>query len=309
MFLHEDDLKEIERVLYTPKEHELKLRQIVRVNTSFQPYATSIGYRWYSREGSAKILAMGAHAKDIPFVDESGGESVRKVYKIVSGVRYTQEELMAIQASRTLGNGPNVSLELLRVETARKKVADTENILGFVGDATYNIKGLLNHADIVAEDVAVGATGSGDPAKRLWSNKTPKEKLADIVKGKQSVRQGGLFNPDVLVLPPGQFDMLDLPYSDTTTMTLKQWIQSQGLGVTRILEAKELEKTYNGFSTVDCFLMMDSSPEVAELAVTQDIQILPPLYDILRGSEQAVYESTAGVIIRHPKALYVGKGI
>ena len=309
MFLTEQDLKQIEQTLYTPKESELKLRQIVRVNTSFQPFAQSIGYRWYSRDGAANIMAMGAHAKDIPFVDENGGESVRKVYKIVSGVRYTQEELMAVQAARTLGNGPNINLELLRVETARKKVADVENILGFVGDTTHNIKGLLNHAGIVAEDVAQGATGSTAAEKRLWSNKTPKEKLADIVTAKKSVRQGGLFNPDVLVLPPAQFDMLDLPYSDSTTMTLRQWIQSQGLGITRILDARELEKDYNGFSTVDCFLMMDSSPEVAELAVTQDIQILPPVYDILRGSEQAVYESTAGIIIRYPKAIYVGKGI
>lgn len=307
--LTEEDLKQIEQTLYQPKEHELKLRQIVRVNTDFQPFATSIGYRWYSRDGAAKILAMGAYAKDIPFVDENGGEAVRKVYKIVTGVRYTQEELMAVQAARTLGSGPNVNLELLRVESARRYVAEMENILGFIGDTTHNIKGLLNHADIVAEDVAQGATGSTAAEKRLWSNKTPKEKLTDIVTAKKSVRQGGLFNPDVLVLPPAQYDMLDLPYSDTTTMTLRQWLTSQGIGINRILEAKELEKSYNSFNTVDCFLMMDSSPEVAELAVTQDIQILPPVYDILRGSEQAVYESTAGVIVRYPKAIYVGKGI
>ena len=72
--LREQDLRQIEQTLYTPKENELVARKILRVNTNYNKFASSVGYHWYSRKGSAKIFASGASAKDVPFVGEDGGE-------------------------------------------------------------------------------------------------------------------------------------------------------------------------------------------------------------------------------------------
>ena len=91
--IRQEDLRQIEQTLYTPKESELVGRRILRVNTNFSPFASEIGFDWYSRKGSAKILAIGAGAKDVPFVSEDGGRSVQKVYDIVSGIRFTLKEI------------------------------------------------------------------------------------------------------------------------------------------------------------------------------------------------------------------------
>ena len=58
--LLQEDLRQIEKVLYTPKSEELKHRQLFRVNTNFASWAQEVGYDVYTRSGSAKILAHGA---------------------------------------------------------------------------------------------------------------------------------------------------------------------------------------------------------------------------------------------------------
>lgn len=306
--LTKEDLKYIESVLYEVKERELTARQVLRVNNSFPTYAREIGYDYYSKNGSAKLLAYGAGAKDVPFVGEDGGRITHSVYDIVSGIKFNRSDLESFQARNTLGKGGSIQIDRLRIETARRLIAEKENSLVFVGDSSYGIQGLLNATGITSENVAQGATGADAPAKRLWSNKTPKEILKDLITARTTARQGGLFMPDTLVLPPEQYDLLDQPYSDTSTMTIRQWLTSQGVQFQKVLEAKELDSVYNGLS-VDALLVLDSSPMVVELAVTRDLELLPPVYDILQGSEQVAIESTAGAIIRHPSAIYVGKGI
>jgi hypothetical protein len=307
--LREQDLRQIEQTLYTPKESELVARKILRVNNNFNKFASEIGFEWYSRKGSAKILATGASAKDVTFVGEDGGKAIQKVYDIVSGIRFSFKEIEASQFRGTQTNVPSVRLDMLRVESARRFIAETENRLVFVGDSSYGIKGILNFDGITSEDVAQGAFSGTAAQKRLWANKTPKEILADLRTARTTARQKGLFNPDTLVLPPDQFDMLDQPYSDESTMTIRMWLTSQGINFPKVFSAKELTKEYNGFSTVDCFFVMDSSPEIAEIAVTRELELTNPVYDLMGNSEQVAIESLAGVVLRHPKAVYVGKGI
>ncbi len=306
--LREQDLRQIEQTLYTPKENELVARKILRVNTNYNKFASSVGYHWYSRKGSAKIFASGASAKDVPFVGEDGGEIIAKVYDIITGVRYTFKELEASQMRGTQTNVPSLRLEVTRIETARRVVAETENRLVLVGDANSKIKGLLNMTNINIEDVAQGAFVGTAALKRQFINKTPKEILKDLLRAKTVSRNKGLFNPDTLVLPPDQYDMLDQPYSDTSTMTIRAWLTSQGINFPKVFSARELSAEFNGIG-VDCLLVLDSSPEVAEIAVTRDLEIMAPVYDFVGNSEQAILQSTAGATIRHPQAIYVGKGI
>lgn len=307
--LREELLRQIEQTLYTVKEQELVARQVLKVNTKFNKAANEIGYFYYNRRGSAKVLATGASANDVPFVGEDGNYVTQKVYDIAVGIRYSFKELEASSFYEVNSNAPTIRLDLLRVENARRLIAETENKLVFVGDSKYQIKGLLNASGITVEDVADSGTGANATEKRKWKNKTPKQILEDIRKARSVARQNGIFNPDTLVLPPEQYDMLDQPYSDDSTMTIRNWLGSQGVILPRVFSARELSKEHNGFSNVDCLLVLDSSPEIAEIAVTRELELTNPVYDILGNFEQAAIESTAGVIIRHPSAIYVGKGI
>lgn len=306
--LTQDDLLSIEDVLYETKSDEMVARLIAKPNTNFEPYAKEVGYDWYDRKGSAKILANGGSAKDVPFVGESGGRVTATVYDIVTGIRYERAELMAMQAKRALGKGPNIALDTLRVKTARRFVAEKENKLFFVGDAKFNIKGILNKAGITVEDVAQGAIGSYAAAKRLWANKTPKEILKDLLRSKEVVEGDGLFKARVLILTPGAYIRLQQPYSDQSLMTVMSWLKEEGAFFDKVIPTRAMAKTENGFTT-DAFAVLDNDPEVVELAIPQELELLDPVYDILGNSEQVVDERTAGPIIRHPSAIYVGKGI
>jgi len=303
-----DDFLQIENVLYTPREEELIARRVFSLNTSYAPYAEEIGYDFYEKEGSAKILAKGASAKDIPFVGEKGGRVTQKVYDIATGIRWTKAERDAIAAKRALGKGPSIALDTLRVETARRMIFETENTTAFVGNSTYGIKGIFDASFYGAglgtsQNVALGAGAS-----RLWSLKTAKEILADLRTGVETVEQDGLFKSRVLLLSPSRFNALRQPYSDESPMTLMQWLQSNGMYFDSIIATRQMSSTINGDS-VDYFMIIDNDPEVVQLALVEDIMLLDPVYDIVGTMEQAVNLRTGGIIVRHPAGLYIGKGI
>ncbi len=306
--LRKEDLLAIENVLYEPKKDELVARTIAHINDRFPSYANEIGYDWYTRRGSAKIIAAGGSAKDIPFVGEDGGRETMKVYTIATGIKYSKSERMAFQAKSALGKGPAVPIDTIRVSSARRYVSETENRLFFVGDTNYAIPGLLNKSGITSENVLASGSGSTDLAKRLWANKSTAQILADLLKSKEAVEASGLFKGRVLVLAPVSNLKLAKPYSEYSPMTIKKWLESEGLYFEQIVETRAMLAAYNGLGA-DAFCILDNDPEVIELTLIEDLNLGDPVYDILGTSEQAVTERTAGAIIRHPSAIYVGAGI
>lgn len=309
--LRQEDILAIENVLYEPVKKELVARQFLNVNTNFPPYAQEVGYDWYDVTGSAKILASGGSAKDIPFVGEKGGRESKKVYDIATGIRYTKAERLAMQAKATLGKGPVVNLDTTRVTTARRFVSEKENSIVFVGDKNHNIKGINNHPGIQIEFVAEGATGVDAAAKRLWDNKTPLEILEDLRIGRMKAKKKKLFWANVLLIASEAYHALLKPYSEHSDKTILEWLRSQrDFKFDKILEVEELDAEYNGIAgDVNCFCIMDNRPEIIELAVIEDLTLGDPVYDIIGTSEQAVTERTAGIFLRHPSSVYIGKGI
>jgi hypothetical protein len=306
--LLKDDLLFIESTLYETIKEELTARQFIHINTSFDPSASEIGYHWFDITGSAKIFAAGADATDIPFVGENGGREIMKVYDIVTGIKYSKAERRASQAQASLGKGPACNLDTIRVSTARRFISETENKLVFLGDETYNIKGLLTHPGVKSKAVAEGAKGSNAAEKRRWKNKTPQEKLEDLRIAKGEIEEKNIFKSTILGLSPNLYNSLLKPYSDMSPMTVLEWLTSQGQFFERIIVANELSAENNGFGDGDCFVMLDNRREVIELALIQDMELGDPIYDVRGTSYQSVEERTAGCIIRHPKAIYVGKG-
>lgn len=309
--LQKEDLRAIESVLYEPVKKELTARQFMHVNSSFVPYAQEIGYDWYSMKGSAKILAAGGSAKDVPFVGEDGGRETQKVYDIITGIRYTRTERMAVAARNSLGKGPTVSLDMIRVTTARRFVAETENKIAFVGDKDHKIQGLLNFTGIKTEDVAGGANGSTVQEKRKWSNKTPQEILKDLLAGRTEAKQKKLFKANVLLISSNAYNQLLKPFSDLSDKTVLDWLRGQqDFKFEQILECEELDKEYNKISgDVDVFCICDNRPEVLELAIVEDLTLGEPVYDLIGTSEMTVTERIGGIILRHPTSVYIGKGI
>jgi hypothetical protein len=91
-------------------------------------------------------------------------------------------------------------------------------------------------------------------------------------------------------------------------MTVLAWIQSQGAYFEKIISTSAMSSENNTLGA-DAFCVMDNAREIVELAVIEDLVLGNPVYDIIGTSEQGVTERCAGCIIRHPAAIYVGKGI
>ena len=303
----QEDLLQISSVLHEPKREELKHRQIFRLNTEYAAFAQEIGYDVYNRTGSAKILAAGANAKDIPFV---GGEKERfsqQVYTIVSGINFTQAERDATAAQRAFGKGPAVNLDSLRVATARRYMRELEHKICFVGEPTYGIKGILDSTFYGAgkgTKEAVANPGAGT----AWSLKTPDEIIEDLNRARRVVENGGFFKARVLVIPDIQWNLLKKPYSATSPMTIIKWLESEGQYFEQIIVTNAMDSTNSGEGS-DIMLVLDNQPEVVELATPRDMMLGDPIFNILGDSEQAATIRTGGLMVRHTIALYVGTGI
>lgn len=308
-----DDFLQISNVLYTPRQDEMLARRIFSIDNSFAPYAREIGYDYYDRTGSAKIMAKGGGAKDIPFVGENGGRVTQKVYDIVSGIRYTKDELRAIEAKRALGKGPSIQLDTLRVSTARRYISETENKLTFSGDTEYGIKGIFddtfyNGTNLgVKENVANSGTGVG-AAKLLWANKTPAQIRTDLHTGVKKVEKDGLFKSRILIVDPENYSLLRSPFSDNDSRTLLDWLMSTGMYFEQIIASRNMLATINGDS-VDYFMILDNAPDIVQMAIVEDLYLGDPVQDIVGTVEMAAMESFGGIELRHPAAVYIGKGV
>jgi len=310
----QDDFLQIDNVLYTPKIEELPHRKIFGLNTSYARYAKEIGYDYYKRTGSAKILASGGGAKDVPFVGESGGRVTQKAYTIANGIRYDTDEIEAIQAKRALGKGPAIQLDTLRVETARRYIFETECKIAFVGNANYGIKGIFDASFYgtnlgTKENIGQGAYSGTAAQKRLWVNKTSREILTDLHTAMKTVQKNQYYKARVLVLPPEKYNLLALPFSDTgDSRTLLAWLNSEGMYFDQIVVTNQMAATNNG-DTVDWFMVLDNDPTNVQLALLYDIERGQPVQDIVGTVEMAVKLKTGGIICRYPECLYIGMGL
>lgn len=291
--LTEEHLKAIDLTLYKTKKDELVARQIARVNTNYESFAESIEYGWYDQQGSAEVLSNKNTATDIPFVSEHGGKEIARVYTLATGVRYSKQEIAAALAKR------NINLETTRSEAARRFVATKENDIFFNGLGSHNLQGLLNKTGVVKE--AVKAVGG----KTSWADKDAKAIYADLHKAKEMIEKDGYFTAKMLLVDPVNYNRLLKPYGESGSISIMKLLQNEGLGFEKIVKTNIL-KSANNVLSKNAFIVLDNDPQNLELAVPEDLTREEPIYDILGNVEMAITQRTAGAIIRHPSAIYVG---
>ena len=299
--LTQEDLRQIESVLYREKEDELIGREVFNVNTSWTPGAEEIGFDSYSRQGSAKILAAGGGAADVPMVDGDKVRHTQKVFTLADGFNIDRRRLKAIEAANVLGKGPQINDETLKIETARRFMAELEDRIIFNGDTDHGIDGVLTHTGISSE-AATSATA--------WASATPTQILADLREAKNELEKDGFFNSRVLILSPTSWNVLQQPFSTETIITIAQWLQSQGAYFDKVVKSRAMLDAFNGASfSSDIFMVVDNDPENIELALVEDMVMNEPDTDFLGDMKFSVVEEFGGPMIRHPSAIAVRTGI
>lgn len=298
--LTREDLRQIQSILFMEKEDELIGRRVFSTNNEFTPGAEEIGFDSFSRQGSAKILAAGAGAKDVVLI---GGDKVRhtqKVFTLATGFEIQRRRLKAIEAANKLGKGPQINEETLKINTARRFMSELEDEIIFNGNTDHAIDGVLTHPGI-----ATGAALTG-----TWSSATPLQILADLRDAKNDLEKDGFFTAKVLIVSPASWNIFQQPFSVETIITLAQWLESQGAYFDKIVVSRAMLNAFNGstFSS-DIFMVVDNDPENIELAIVEDMVMEEPERDFLGNLLFGVLEEFGGPMIRHPSAISVKTGI
>ncbi len=143
-------------------------------------------YRMYEAVGVAKVI--GPDANDLPRVTLRATEASRVIKQIGVSYGWSVREIQQAAATGT-------PLDQLTVMAARNAVARQVDNLLAVGDANYNITGLLNTTGV---NLAVAATKTGTGAGTAWIRAVavaPDEILRDInyivAKCRQQLKQAG----------------------------------------------------------------------------------------------------------------------
>jgi len=304
---HKEDLKYIEKIVTKVKKQELKQRTVFPYDSNFPAAAREIGYDIYDITGSAKILADGADAKDIPFVGETKQRKSQGVYTIASGIRYSKAERDAVAMARQNGRGASYNLDAERPAAARRYIYETECEVIFNGSAKYGIKGIFDSSYYgtnkgTLEDVADGAAAS-----KTWASKTPPEILEDIRTAVTKASADGLFDgKKVILVSFASWRELVRPFSEDSSFTVMDWIKRTEEVEFQWFNALKAANNETGENVLFCFT---KDPMLVKMALPEDIRLGRPVFDILETSEQALTERFAGPVVKHPASLYVGKGI
>ncbi|UML80372.1 MULTISPECIES: encapsulin [Leptospira] len=291
--LHKNDLLFIESVLLTPEKEELQFRRILRVNQSYAPYAREIGYDVLKTRGRASIVAAGAKNQKSEITGESIERITQPAIDIESTVTYSEDELEAMMAKRNLGKGPFFALDQVRIETARNEIAEAEDYVGFNGVPELKVEGLLTKEGIKKETVP------------SFDTLTASQILSELHNGIAKVGKGNRWNPRTLVLCPEDYYRLIKPLNDFVMVTLLEWFKQNGLYFNNIVKTNSLSAENNVLGK-NLFLVMDSSPKVAEAAVLKDITLGRPVTDYRGDTDMLVRERFGGALVRFPEAIFLG---
>lgn len=287
------DLNAIDNRVYEPHASELKARSIFALKTDIPAGAKTYSYDVMTRSGAAKILAPGA--TDVPLVDADLTEETVKIYSIAAAFNISVQEVREAQMSGR-------PIEVTKADTVRKAIAEKENQIAFSGDKTHGIKGLT---DAVGIQVYATPQNKGGTSTK-WADKTGEEIIDDIIEAKSKVDMLNGHEADTLLLTPDAKKQLQKKvFNEFTKQTALQYLQSENM-FKRIETINDLKG--KGLAGTDCFVVLDSSPDVVELGIPLDIMRHPQEY-AFPNTKVPFEERTTGLIIRYPMAICRADGI
>lgn len=286
------DLNAIDRRVYEPNATELKARSIFSLKTDIPAGAKTYSYDVLTRSGVAKILAPGAN--DVPLVDADLTEETVKIYSIAAAFNISVQEVREAQMAGR-------QLDVTKADIVRKAIAEKENQIAFSGDGKYGIKGLTDAVGIQVYAAPQNEAG----ASTQWKDKTGKEIVADIRKAKNMINKLNGHTVDTLLLTPDSSEELEKTFNEFTQQSVLEYIRSQNW-FQRIETVNDLKG--KGLAGTNCFVVLDSSPNVVELGIPLDITRHPQEY-AFPNTKVPFEERTTGLIIRYPMAIVRTDGI
>lgn len=157
--LRPEDLVDLDRTLYAPKEDELIGRDILPLKQNVPDWAESHEFKKYETEGEADtVYHVG---DDLPNVQVDDNSHSITIFEIALSYNISKKELRAAQAT-------GIPLEDTKVEALRRKFSEKENTLIFEGADGVNADGLCDYGS--SYSMGDWETGSADTdAKTIYN--------------------------------------------------------------------------------------------------------------------------------------------
>jgi len=288
----ERQLESIESRVYLKKFRELKYRSLIPVSNRDAPGASVVIYYLYTQIGMAKIIAN--PSDDLPRADAYAEEHTAKVFSIGESFGYSTKELRRAAMS-------GVPMEMLKVDALRRGFREKESKIAWNGDTDHGIVGVFDNPNIPQDQAPL----NGGATSRAWVDKTPDEILDDISAITSSITDvtNDVHEANTLCLPIAQYNLIaKKPRSNTTDTTILGFIMDtkNGFGLDRVEKLPECKGA--GPAAEDVMLAYERDPEVLELRIPMEVQLLPPERRNLEFLVNAESE-IAGVVVRYPLAM------
>ena len=244
------DLEAIDKVIYQAPQEELVARRLFNLKTDIHPGAETYGYYVMTRSGAAKIIANGAD--DLPLVDTDLKRYQQPIYSIGAGIRYSVTELRQAQM---VGQSADAS----KAEIARRAIAEKENSIIFNGDASVDLKGVVNAQGIQVIN-----------ADKTFALMTAEEITETFRKARAKIVTIPGMRTSALkcLVEPNAYEELSRRYGDNEPRTILKVIEDNKW-FSEIVPVYDLAGV--GTAESNSFIIMDTSPSTCEILLPMDI--------------------------------------
>ena len=286
----------IEQEVYQTRYRDIQYPRLVPVDMSANEWARTITHFSMDMQGNAGFAA--SRANDIPLVDVTRQRFEVNVEMAWLGYDYTIDEL----GQAMMIPGRNL--------TADKAMAVRRKYEEFIDDKVLNgydelgWDGLLNNANIPAQDAPNGAAGTPQ-----WNTKTGDEVIADINGAITGVwdQTGTVELADTIALGATSYAHLgNTPRSADSDMSILRWLQANNLFTLmtgeplNIVLLRGLEDAAAG--DAGRLLAYRRAPDVLKLHLPKPLTFETPQRWLLRYVVPA-YFRLGGLEIRLPRAM------
>ena len=193
--------------------------------------AETVTFYGYDKTGMAMVIQN--YAMDLPRVDIKGKPTTVPVKSIGASYGYSVQEM---RASRMAGK----SLDVRKGEAARYVIDRKINEIAWSGDEETGLIGVLTPTnDIPLFTLPTNAAG----VSTKFVDKNPQECLRDVrdIVAYTATLTKSVEQPDTLALPTDAFLYLsNTPRSDTSDLSILNWILANVARLKEIVEAPEL---------------------------------------------------------------------
>jgi len=286
----ENELRFVKARAYDVVYNELMARTLFPVSSEVDPGAESITYEQYDYVGVAKLIH--AYASDLPSVEITGKQFVRKIWSEGISFNYSIQD---VRAARYAGKDLNAR----KARAARRQMLALENKIAFHGDEEAGIPGFIMHPNILTADAA-----------EAWTVSNQASILADLQAMVIAQRDAtkGMESGNTLLLPDEQYTIMATTRLDSTATetTLLDYVLQKFPFIENVVSCYELKGAGEGGE--DCAILYRRDPEKLTLEVPQDVEFLDPQLDGFM-YKVPVHARTAGVMIYCPLSIIRLDGI